>query len=51
MTGCPWSRPPLSPVIRRARPDELDAVGRLTVDAYVRSGVISADETLPGVPR
>lgn len=38
----PGSRPS-PPVIRRARPDELDAVGRLTVDAYVRSGVISAD--------
>ena len=31
------------PVIRRARPDELDAVGRLTVDAYVGAGVISPD--------
>ena len=29
--------------IRRAHPDELDAVGRLTVDAYVGSGVIPAD--------
>jgi len=29
--------------IRRARPDELDAVGRLTVDAYVGGGVIPAD--------
>jgi len=31
------------PVIRRARPHELDAVGRLTVDAYVGAGVISPD--------
>ena len=31
------------PTIRRARPDELDAVGRLTVDAYVGAGVIPAD--------
>ena len=31
------------PVIRRARPDELDAVGRLTVDAYVGAGVIPPD--------
>ncbi len=31
------------PTIRRARPDELDAVGRLTVDAYVGGGVIPAD--------
>jgi ribosomal protein S18 acetylase RimI-like enzyme len=29
--------------IRRARPDELDAVGRLTVDAYVSGGVIPPD--------
>ena len=29
--------------IRRARPDELDAVGRLTIDAYVGAGVIPAD--------
>ena len=29
--------------IRRARPDELDAVGQLTVDAYVTGGVISPD--------
>lgn len=28
--------------IRRARPDELDAVGRLTVDAYVSGGVIES---------
>ena len=36
--------PPASPpVIRRARPDELDVVGRLTVDAYVEGGVIPAD--------
>lgn len=35
--------PPRPPTIRRARADELDAVGRLTVDAYVRGGVISAD--------
>ena len=35
---------PTSPlVIRRARSEELDAVGRLTVDAYVGSGVIPAD--------
>ena len=33
------------PVIRRARADELDAVGRLTVDAYVGAGVISPDAT------
>lgn len=38
----PASPPPL-PVIRRARPDELDAVGRLTVDAYVEGGVIPPD--------
>ena len=31
------------PTIRRARPDELDAVGRLTVEAYVGAGVIPAD--------
>lgn len=30
-------------VIRRARPDELEAVGRLTVEAYVGAGVIPAD--------
>lgn len=30
-------------VIRRAQADELDAVGRLTVDAYVGGGVISKD--------
>ncbi|HET6969315.1 MAG TPA: GNAT family N-acetyltransferase [Ornithinibacter sp.] len=35
--------PASPPVIRRARPDELDAVGRLTVDAYVVGGVIPAD--------
>ena len=36
--------PPLSsPVIRRPEPDELDAVGRLTVEAYVAGGVIPAD--------
>jgi ribosomal protein S18 acetylase RimI-like enzyme len=34
---------PRPPHIRRPRPDELDAVGRLTVDAYVGSGVIPAD--------
>ena len=33
----------MPPTIRRARPDELDAVGRLTVDAYVGGGVIPAD--------
>ncbi len=33
----------MPPTIRRARPDELDAVGRLTVDAYVSGGVIPAD--------
>jgi len=33
----------MPPTIRRARPDELDAVGRLTVDAYVGAGVIPAD--------
>jgi len=33
----------MSVTIRRARPDELDAVGRLTVDAYVGGGVIPAD--------
>lgn len=32
-----------SAAIRRARPDELDAVGQLTVDAYVGGGVIPAD--------
>ena len=32
-----------SVAIRRARPDELDAVGQLTVDAYVSGGVIPAD--------
>ncbi|GAA4410623.1 GNAT family N-acetyltransferase [Fodinibacter luteus] len=31
------------PTIRRVLPDELDAVGRLTVDAYVGGGVIPAD--------
>lgn len=35
--------PASRPVIRRARPDELDAVGRLTVYAYVDGGVIPAD--------
>ena len=35
--------PASPPVIRRVRPDELDAVGRLTVDAYVEGGVIPAD--------
>ena len=30
-------------VIRRARPEELEAVGRLTVAAYVGNGVIPAD--------
>jgi ribosomal protein S18 acetylase RimI-like enzyme len=30
-------------VIRRVRPDELDAVGHLTADAYVGAGVIPAD--------
>lgn len=35
--------PATTPVIRRARPDELEAVGRLTVDAYVEGGVIPAD--------
>ncbi len=35
--------PVLSPDIRRARPDELDAVGRLTVEAYVGGGAIPAD--------
>ena len=29
--------------IRRAHPDELDAVGRLTVDAYVGAGVLPSD--------
>ena len=33
----------MPPTIRQARPDELDAVGRLTVDAYVSGGVIPAD--------
>ena len=33
----------MPPTIRRAHPDELDAVGRLTVDAYVGGGVIPAD--------
>ncbi len=33
----------MPPTIRRAQPDELDAVGRLTVDAYVSGGVIPAD--------
>lgn len=33
----------MPPDIRRANPDELDAVGRLTVDAYVSGGVIPAD--------
>ena len=33
----------MAPTIRRALPDELDAVGRLTVDAYVGGGVIPAD--------
>ena len=32
-----------APVIRRARPDELEAVGRLTVEAYVGNGVIAPD--------
>lgn len=35
--------PPSAPVIRRARPDELEAVGRLTVAAYVGNGVIAPD--------
>lgn len=35
--------PSSPPVLRRARPDELDAVGRLTVEAYVEGGVIAAD--------
>jgi len=30
-------------VIRRARPDELDTVGDLTADAYVRAGVLAPD--------
>lgn len=38
----PASRPD-APVIRRARNDELDTVGRLTVEAYVGAGVISPD--------
>ena len=33
----------MPPTIRRAHTDELDAVGRLTVDAYVGGGVIPAD--------
>jgi len=33
----------VTPTIRRALPDELDAVGQLTVDAYVGGGVIPAD--------
>ena len=33
----------MPPTIRRALPAELDAVGRLTVDAYVSGGVIPAD--------
>ena len=37
------SLPHSAPVIRRARPEELDAVGRLTVAAYVGNGVIPAD--------
>jgi len=39
----PAPPPPRLPLIRRARPDELDAVGRLTVDAYVGGGVIPPD--------
>jgi ribosomal protein S18 acetylase RimI-like enzyme len=35
--------PPPFPVLRPAREEELDAVGRLTVDAYVGNGVIPAD--------
>ena len=35
--------PSPAPVIRRARADELEAVGRLTVEAYVRNGVIAPD--------
>ena len=34
---------PSTPTLRRARPDELAAVGALTVDAYVSGGVIPAD--------
>ena len=30
-------------VVRRARPDELDTVGDLTADAYVRAGVLAPD--------
>ncbi|WP_377645436.1 GNAT family N-acetyltransferase [Oryzobacter terrae] len=30
-----------SPVVRRARPDELDAVGDLTAEAYVGAGVLA----------
>lgn len=33
----------MAPTIRRPRTDELDAVGRLTVAAYVGGGVIPAD--------
>ena len=33
----------MPPTIRRALPDELDAVGQLTVDAYVGGGVIPPD--------
>lgn len=33
----------MAPTIRRARTDELDAVGRLTVAAYVGGGVLPAD--------
>ena len=33
----------MPPTIRRASPAELDAVGRLTVEAYVGAGVIPAD--------
>ena len=44
-TPRPSSNPPPKPVptLRSARPDELDAVGALTVEAYVAGGVIPAD--------
>ena len=35
--------PSPAPVIRRARTHELEAVGRLTVEAYVGNGVIAPD--------
>jgi GNAT superfamily N-acetyltransferase len=38
-------------VIRRARADELDAVGRLTADTYVSDGFITSDNTYVEVLR